>query len=208
MNTFIERVHQKGSTLTSREAQRRETVENVLVGAGELFRTRGFAATTVRDIATACGVSIGTAMSVGDKESLLIADFERRIAQIHASRPVPEHGSTPAREALLELLDPFLELFTAHPALSRAYGAVLVSGKHESTVFTELAGALRNEISRVLRSTGLSATRASVLAESIYFTYIGRLFTWTGDRPEDAPGLRTDLHRLISAICEDREPVR
>lgn len=181
---------------------------NVLIGADELFRTKGFAATTVRDIAATCGVSVGTVMSVGDKEALLVAAFDQRIAQIHASRPVPEHGSTLAREALLELLDPFLELFTAHPSLSRAYGAILVSGKHESTVFTELAGALRNEISRVLRSTGLSETRAASLAESIYFAYIGRLFTWTGDESEDAAELRGDLRRLISAICEDREPAR
>ena len=42
--------------------------------AGELFRTRGFDATSVRDIAAAAGVSVGTVALAGDKATLFLDD--------------------------------------------------------------------------------------------------------------------------------------
>ena len=56
-----------------REAGQRERVERVTVAAWELFRSRGFEATSVRDIAAAAGVSVGTVAAVGGKSALFLA---------------------------------------------------------------------------------------------------------------------------------------
>ncbi|MFV0435105.1 MAG: TetR/AcrR family transcriptional regulator [Leucobacter sp.] len=199
--------------MTMRDEQKRETASKVLAEADRLFRVRGFAETTVREIATSCGVSTGTVMAVGDKNALLVACFDQRIRKIHEARSVPQGRSSPVplAEQIVSLLTPFLELFTEHPLLARAYGAILVSGRHESVVFTDLAKLLIGEIAGLLRSAGspqrdgdgdVSERRAASLAESIYFAYIGRLFTWLPADHGDATALQNSLHRIVSAVCE------
>jgi AcrR family transcriptional regulator len=56
-----------------RQAGQRERMERVTVAAWELFRTRGFEATSVREIAAAARVSVGTVAAVGDKSALFLA---------------------------------------------------------------------------------------------------------------------------------------
>lgn len=56
-----------------RQAGQRERAERVMRAAWELFRTQGFAATSVREIAAAAHVSVGTVAAVGDKSALFLA---------------------------------------------------------------------------------------------------------------------------------------
>ena len=59
LNAFINERVQKGFEMTKRD----RTEAAVLAEAGRLFALRGFAATSVRDIAAAAGVSVGTVVS-------------------------------------------------------------------------------------------------------------------------------------------------
>ncbi|MBP6684919.1 MAG: TetR/AcrR family transcriptional regulator, partial [Leucobacter sp.] len=129
--------------MRSRQLQRRTSVAQVLDAAERLFATFGFADTTVKDIAAAAGLSVGTVMSVGDKNALLVSVFDNRIAKIHNARPVDTTArAAPCAERLTLLFRPFAELFTQQPKLSRSYASILVSGQHSSRVFSELAGTL------------------------------------------------------------------
>ncbi|TDP91342.1 TetR family transcriptional regulator [Leucobacter luti] len=189
---------------STREEQRRETEARVLATASDLFRTSGYTVTTVRDIAAAAGVSAGTVMSVGDKNALLVASFDQRIKEIHLTRagnaaPVADNVA----EQIAALFEPFAELFTADPGLARIYGSVLVAGDTESSTFTELASALISEIEVVLRSA--DARDARPLSESIYFAYIGRLFTWPPDDDQDVDQLKRSLKRIVAAIYQEKE---
>lgn len=195
----------------TREEQRRETETRVLRAAGELFRAHGFANTTIRDIAAACGVSAGTVASVGEKDALLVASFDGLIERIHEDRS--RSGGSPERSAveqILMLLDPFVEIFAADVGLARAYGSVLVAGERDSVVFSELANALIREIeAALLRSAhGMDAQTARPLAESIYFAYIGRLFSWPSREAVTADALRRSLRRIVEAICRSEEAER
>lgn len=206
MNMFTELV-QKGSAVgTMRDERRQETVAKVLDGAGELFRRQGFAEATIRDIAAVSGVSIGTVISVGGKDALLLATFDRLIKDIHDSRaPAAADGSRVDRIAAL--FDPFIDLFTGDPVLARAYASVLVAGEHDSVVFTELSGILVAEIEAVLRDAEpADREETSARAESIYFAYIGRLFTWPSGDDGDVAELRRSLRRAVAAICPREEP--
>ncbi|MBL5973445.1 MAG: TetR/AcrR family transcriptional regulator [Candidatus Leucobacter sulfamidivorax] len=209
LNMFSEHVQSGYGMGATREEQRRETETRVLRAAGELFRAHGFANTTIRDIAAACGVSAGTVASVGEKDALLVASFDRLIERIHEDRS--RSGGSPegsAVEQILMLLDPFVEIFAADVGLARAYGSVLVAGERDSVVFSELADALIREIeAALLRSSahGMDAQTARPLAESIYFAYIGRLFSWPSREAVTADALRHSLRRVVEAICRSEE---
>lgn len=193
--------------VTQREQQRLETAATVLAAADELFFTRGFAETTIREIAEACGVSVGTVMAVGDKAALLVAVFDERIRRVHAQR----EASVSAGDGLAHVddisrqLEPFVTLFTSHPTLAREYASILVGGDHRSVVFTELSALLIHEVSAVLISSGRTEQHATAIAEAVYFAYLGRLFTWPADADNDADRLWQGLRRIIAIISTDEE---
>ena len=58
--------------LGTRQQGQEQRQAEVRSAALELFRTRGFDATSVRDIAAAAGVSVGTVAHLGDKATLFL----------------------------------------------------------------------------------------------------------------------------------------
>jgi AcrR family transcriptional regulator len=60
-----------------REGQARRTRAAVLDAAGRCFLDQGYAATTMRDVAGAAGVSVQTVFGQGSKASLLLACVDR-----------------------------------------------------------------------------------------------------------------------------------
>lgn len=191
----------------NRLVQRHATSEKVLRTTSRLFREQGFADTTIRDIAAASGVSVGTVMSVGNKESLLVSSFDQLIGSIHSERA--QHDSIEAgncAEQVIALLDPFVDVFAAHPVLARTYGSILISGTHDSVVFSDLAETLVREIeATLLRSSRAAAGRVPTLAQGIYFAYIGCLFAWPATYGDDVGDLNTTLRRVVNALCPDEE---
>ena len=199
--------------MPTRSELREATRLRVLDSARRLFEARGFNATTVRAIAADAGVSAGTVMTVGDKRTLLVKVFDEAIGAVHASRafraPVPPE--TLAAQ-VTDLLEPFISLFAAHPDLSRAYAAALISGAHASEVFGGLRTLLIAEIASVLsRAAGGDAgsrVDADALAASIHLLYIGAVFEWATGTELDAGALasriREALPPLMPALQKDR----
>ena len=228
---FIERV-----VVPTRSELREATRLRVLDSARRLFEARGFNATTVRAIAADAGVSAGTVMAVGDKRALLVKVFDEAIGAVHASRAFrapggesatrdaaavePAESATPADPVppeslaaqVIDLLEPFISLFAAHPDLSRAYAAALISGAHASEVFGGLRTLLIAEIASVLsRAAGGDAgsrVDADALAASIHLLYIGAVFEWATGTELDAGALasriREALPPLMPALQKDR----
>ena len=187
---------QKRST-GGRAAQGERTRQRVLATAEDLFRARGFAATSIRDIAAGAKVSVGTVMAVGDKNGLLVAVYDEWIAAAHRDREqalpgglarvvdaataVPESSVT---DAVMMLLAPFLRFFATDRALSRRYAAIVVGEEYRSTVFAELGPLLIEEIATVLwaanSAQGKRAIDPDKVARAIYFAYIGVLLVARG----------------------------
>lgn len=72
-----------------------ETRARILDVALELFRQRGFEQTTMRDIATACGIALGaTYYYFGSKEAIVLAYYE---LAANETRPLIEHAVASAR---------------------------------------------------------------------------------------------------------------
>jgi AcrR family transcriptional regulator len=79
LNMFIEHVQDESAMQPStsfRRAGQQARAQRVLDAAAALFGERGFDATSVRDIAAAASVSVGTVLNVGDKTGLFLAVLE------------------------------------------------------------------------------------------------------------------------------------
>lgn len=196
-----------------REELRRATQSRVLLSADRLFTEQGFAGTTIRDIATEADVSVGTVIAVGDKDALLVRVFDGLIAAHQhpgprppAPPPPPGTAADPAQE-ILALVDPFVRLFTERAELARNYAAILVRARHSSALFTDLAGTLRDEIQQVLlRSGALTADEAALTARSIYFAYVGVLFSWAARADAEPQELPETLQSVFAAFFHTPEP--
>jgi AcrR family transcriptional regulator len=197
---------QSGGDVSVRSSQRQDTHARVLAAARRQFLERGFADTTVRAIAADAGVSVGTVMVVGDKQALLVRVFDTLIEELH-HRPgrtgavMPgENADATVADRILDLLTPFVELFTSQPDLARAYAVILVQGQSTSTVFTALAELLLAEINQVLHQGGPPGDPAP-LARAVYLAYLGTLFTWPRQRDHDVAAVRASLRATVAAIC-------
>jgi len=191
----------------SRAAARDETRVKVLASAERLFRGQGFAATTVRQIATDAGVSTGTVMGVGDKDGLLVEVFDEWIAAVHRDRrpsgELPEKLSPDgAVDAVIGLLAPFLRYFAEDPALSRQYSSIIVRGSHESAIFRDLAVALVTELEEVLAHAGLAKAAAARAARVVYFAYLGIVMTG-GNHASGGASVPDQLRDVVRCVIHD-----
>lgn len=192
VNMFIERVH-------SRSTQRQQTRQKVVSVAEKLFREQGFAATTVRQIASAAEVSVGTVIAVGDKSTLLVRIYDGWITDFHQQRVVEPRAGRPV-DAIIDHLRPIIGYFVQDAELSREYAAILVRGEVESIVFDSLARSLIADIETILRAE--EKRNASETARAIYFAYLGVLMTASNG----AIALETvpsEVRRAVVAVLGD-----
>jgi AcrR family transcriptional regulator len=174
----------------ARDHNRAETRQRVIRAAGELFLVDGFSGTTIREIAERAGVSTGSVMAVGDKGTLLVDVFDAFIAAAHDAAKAPT-GNRVAERAL-DIVRPFVQIFTTHPELSRAYASTLVGGVRTAEVFDGLAARLIDEF--------VAAGSTSDQARAMHAAYLGTLFLSTSREP-DRDVLESDLARLFTAIA-------
>lgn len=184
---------------STRAAQKEATRTKVLDTAYDLFVSRGYADANVRAIAREANVSVGTVMNVGDKQSLLIQTIGHRIAVMHDEL----RGQS---DSLLDILNPFLDMFTGQEELSRAFGAALISQGNNGESLRELQALLVDEI--VLRLGGkLSDDDAQEFALVLYNMYLGLLLGWAAgvyDTDELTGYADTSIARLSIAFGVDQ----
>ena len=195
--------------MPSRADNREKTAEKVLEAAERLFAERTFKGSTVRDIAQAAGVSVGTVMGVGDKSGLLVRVFERQIRRVHEQRRDHvwdrEDIDKELGDRIIALVRPFVDTFTTSPELSREYGAILMSGTHSSAIFQELAQELIREIGRVLESAGFTEQYAQSASRAIYLSYLGLLFVWGESGSDEDVAFFEGIRSIIQFVVYSRE---
>ena len=191
---FTERVQ-------SRSQARESSRAKVLLAAEELFERQGFAETTIRQIAEHAGVSVGTVMSVADKDGLLVAVFDQRIARLQPPPAAPLTREDPVEE-IVQMLAGFVNLFATHLESARAYTAILVGGRHSSAVFEGLAKALVERVGEILIRSGRDSTEAAAIARLVHRAYIGELFIWAGEGSPDPEPTVAELRRTVRYLVD------
>lgn len=186
-----------------RTEARNETRRAVLKASDRLFHERGFQATTVRDIAREAGVSTGTVMSAGDKEALLVELFDGHIEERQAYADAQNYVAyTRCGVDAVAVVEPFAALFDERRGLAQVYASILVSGRHSSVVFSDLAQRLTAAFQQVITACGCSnATEARRRAKALHAAYIGSLFMWSATPETSAQQFLAQLSDIFAAIC-------
>ena len=191
--------------MPTRSDMKAETQRRVLAEADRLFRERGLAATTVRDIAAASGVSVGTVMAVGDKSALLVKVFDGLIEETHAARRETPPRSDNRVVRVLSLVEPFLKLFISRQELARAYGSILISGNHSSEIFTRLTEILLTEIRDAISHPECTRDEVDRQARALYYAYLGVLFSWATRPTLEGSSIIAELRTTFETICNHKE---
>ncbi|WKD62191.1 Transcriptional regulator, TetR family [Corynebacterium ciconiae DSM 44920] len=187
---------------TPRREAKQATRLCVRNAARHLFHQRGFQRTTVRDIAQHAGVSVGSVMAAGDKEALLVEVFDELIDEhqraLEADSPVV---GTSCLDAACAAVQPFVDLFHSHRELGQAYASILVSGRHSSAVFTDLATRLVAVFEAQLREyTELDAITAHHRAVALHAAYVGMVFMWSAAPDDPPPSLTAQIRPVFAGI--------
>lgn len=165
----------------AREARARRTRKHVVETAGRLFAERGYAGTSVRQIAAAAGVSLETVTQTGRKADLLLAAFRDGFTgnpdAVNLDAVVGDAGMADLPSAVARVAEgvrrslPIWRAFTTAAAEDPAVAAVRA----------ELAVVRRAEIVARLESAGLAAS----------------------DRLADAIGLLTshEAYEHLTTVC-------
>jgi len=92
-----------------------ETRDRILAAALELFRERGFEATTMRDVATAAGVATGAAYYYfRSKHDLVMAFYEQTAREMAAELPAELAATKSLERRVRRIIETQLERFTPH----------------------------------------------------------------------------------------------
>ena len=104
----------------SRTDRKARTRAAILSAAREQFVARGYAGATIRDVAEAAGVGVGTVHAhFRDKSSLLMACFQEQLEGAVALGLEGLDPTAPLLEQLLGLIRPLYVAYARHPALSQ-----------------------------------------------------------------------------------------
>jgi AcrR family transcriptional regulator len=169
--------------------------------AGELFRTRGFDATSVRDIAAAAGVSVGTVALAGDKATLFLDVMEENAFALVGGGLTRLSGEPVGTSLTLAaeiwgVFEPSLTRIAEDPELTRAYliaylradGAHATSAGQIDVICAGIAARC------VEHSGGEPGTSQALLAASaiyaVFFSVTFALAVGVGSVGDMAKGLR------------------
>jgi AcrR family transcriptional regulator len=187
---------------------KRETRNNILERAADLFITKGFENTTTRDIASAAGVAAGTMFNYfPSKETLAMTIVSEALARGRDDHLRRRTGDEDLREDLflfivsglrrLQPLHPF-----AGPVLERS-----LSPFPRKSVCPEGEAARQTHLSAVreiLREHGFKANTDHVTMTLYWSLYLGILACWTNDSSHKQEKTRAlidySLHWLVQVI--------
>ncbi|GAB2465821.1 AcrR family transcriptional regulator [Conyzicola lurida] len=129
-----------------REEQAAQTRQRILASAGECFARRGYAGTSLADIAAGAGVSVESVKLSGPKRDLLLAAFELAFAGSEGPRSVGDSDAVraitdiPDNDAFLAALVGFVA--DANERTSGLWAGFLSAATSEPVVAESLAGLL------------------------------------------------------------------
>jgi AcrR family transcriptional regulator len=205
LNTFSERVQQGKvacvKPLGTRQQAGEQRQSQVRSAAGELFRTRGFDATSVRDIAAAAGVSVGTVALAGDKATLFLDVMEENAFAL-VGGALERLSGEPVRPNLTlaaeiwGVFEPSLTRIAENPELTRAYliAYLRADGAH-ATSAGQIDVICAGIAARCAEHSGgePGASEALLAASAIYAVFFAATFALAvgvGSVAEMAQGLR------------------
>jgi len=166
-------------------AQRQQRVHSA---AWELFGTRGYDATSVRDIAAAAGVSVGTVANIGDKAMLFLDVMEENAfalvgGALERLSGEPVGTSLTLAAEIWGVFQPSLTWIVDNPELTRAYLiSYLRAGGGHATSVGQVDVICAGLAARCVEHSGgvPGAPEALLAASAIYAAFFSTAFSLSG----------------------------
>ncbi|WP_410570012.1 TetR/AcrR family transcriptional regulator [Amycolatopsis sp. cmx-4-61] len=167
-----------------REARARRTRAHVVATAGKLFATRGYAGTSMRQIAAEAGVSLETVTQTGRKPQLLLAAFRDGFAGDPDAVDLTALAGPAGPADLPSVVARVAAGVRGSLPIWRAFTTAAAADAEVAAVRAELAVARRAEIAERLSAAGLASGHS-----------VGRL--------ADAIGLITshEAYEHLTTVC-------
>lgn len=179
----------------------KDTSEQILEAALTLFRERGFANATMRDIAAKAGVASGLAYYYFDSKDAIVLAFYQRAREDMAALVEKAHQERTLTARLQALVEAKFAYFKPN---RRFLGAILghaADPANPLSPFNEASRPIRElefaQFDRALRETRTSVPRdlAPHLPKMLWFYQMGLLLFWIHDRSPD----QRRSHELLAA---------
>jgi AcrR family transcriptional regulator len=185
----------------------RQTRQLIVDSAVRLFREHGYAATTMRGIAAAAGVSVGNAYYWFSGKDELVQAFYGDIQEQHRARAAAVlAGSTDLGERLRGVLHTGVDVMAPHHAFGGTFVRVAIDPASAASPFSaeskdarEAAVGLFADVVRGARIT-LSAELREALPELLWLTYLGVTLFWVHDRSPDQARTRALVDGLVPLL--------
>jgi AcrR family transcriptional regulator len=192
----------------AKPAKSEETRARILDAAIDLFRARGFAAATMREIAAAAGVATGAAYYYFDsKDAIVLAFYDRAQRQLE---PLLEEALADVRDfegRLRALVEVKLAYFAPDRGLLRALAAH-TDPEHPLSPFSAQTSQIRERdigfFARLLAESRmkLPADLAPILPRILWLYQMGLILFWIYDRSAEQKRTRALLKQ--SAVMVSR----
>jgi AcrR family transcriptional regulator len=209
-----DRLYGEAPTPSRRDAKRAELRQRIFEAALALFRRQGVAATTIRQIAQAAHVGLGTFFNYFAGKEAVLAEIGRiRQERIEARLSDPARASAPTRERIADVLRALVESMEEEPDLARAVIRAAMSSPEIFHGERARFLALTELLERVLRegqARGEVAASCDVAAAAhlIISIYIALTLDWA-ERASDyalTPTLLAHIETLWRGVAPPAGP--
>jgi AcrR family transcriptional regulator len=186
----------------------RRTRQLIVDTALRLFREQGYAATTMRGIAAAAGVSVGNAYYWFSGKDELVQAFYGDIQDQHRERAAAVlAASTDLGERLRGVLHAGIDVMAPHHAFGGAFVRVAIDPASPSSPFSPESQQAREAAIGLFREvldgsrTSLTPELREALPELLWLSHLGVTLFWVHDRSPDQARTRVLIDGLVPLIA-------
>ncbi len=196
----------KSTSTAKRRAPRKDgaaTARRIYLVALDLFQTRGFAETTMRDIARAAGLSLGAAYHhFASKDAILLAYFDEQVSAHEALCDERLEGVDDLRARLGVAFETGLDVRREGRALLASLPRVVLDRSSPASLFGETASDVRRRsiaiFRRAIEVPSIAEEIRPLAATALWAMHLGVLLYFVSD---DSPrGARTE--KLVSELLD------
>lgn len=200
-------MNESSVTVARRTRKSDETRTRILDEALELFRERGFEATTMRDIARACEVALGaTYYHFASKEAIVLAFYE--LAKDDMREPLEQavQNSRNLAEGLRAILDVKLSYFEPNRKFLGALFPHAADPQDPLSPFSEQNRHIRRADQEYFRqllehtNTSVPADIAPYLPDALWLYQMAIILFWIYDRSDGQHRTRNLINKSLGIV--------
>lgn len=193
-----------GQQLDSKSEQ---TKALVLETALRMFRSKGFAKTTMRAIATEAGVSLGSAYYYfASKDELVLELYRESVAEQRAAASKALDGVSGLSDRLKVALHAGVDALTPYHGFGGTFISSALPPQSATNPFGEASSQAREDavgiFSEVIDGTKVPQFLRAELPELLWLAYMGVVLFWVYDRSENQRRTRTLIDGAAPLIAK------